>query len=215
MRKISDIYREYKIMPNLQEHMLRVAGVASLICDNINESLNKKDIIIACLLHDVGNITKCDLNYFPEFLEPQGLQYWQNVQNEYKEKYGRDEHEITKKIVKELGLPENIVFMVGKFNFFLLCDASKSNDVVMKIINYSDNRVSPHGVVSYDERMDEAKKRYQNRKDNNLKEEDREKLVSCGKEVEKQIFAKCRIKPKDINNDSVKLKIEKLKDFEI
>ena len=42
MRKILDIYDEYKIMPNLQEHMLRVAAVASLICDNFDEVLPKK-----------------------------------------------------------------------------------------------------------------------------------------------------------------------------
>ena len=56
VRKISEIYAEYKIMPNLQMHMYRVAAVASLIYDNFNEPLNKEEIITACLLHDMGNI---------------------------------------------------------------------------------------------------------------------------------------------------------------
>ena len=40
--KISEIYEKYKIMPNLQEHMLRVAGVASIICDNFSKKIEKK-----------------------------------------------------------------------------------------------------------------------------------------------------------------------------
>ena len=82
-------------MPNLQEHMLRVAAVASLVCDNFNEPLPKDDIITACLLHDMGNIIKSDLQYFPEFIKPEGLDYWQKVKDEYIEKYSRDEHKAT------------------------------------------------------------------------------------------------------------------------
>ncbi len=64
MRKISEIYEEYKIMPNLREHQLRVAAVAAQICDNFNKPLNKKEIITACLLHDMGNIIKFKLELF-------------------------------------------------------------------------------------------------------------------------------------------------------
>ena len=32
-------------MPELQNHMLRVAAVAYAICDNFSEPLNKKEII--------------------------------------------------------------------------------------------------------------------------------------------------------------------------
>jgi len=39
--KIQQIYDKYQIMPNLQEHMLRVAGVASIICDNYTKPVNK------------------------------------------------------------------------------------------------------------------------------------------------------------------------------
>ena len=78
-------------MPNLREHQLRVASVAAQICDNFFEPLNKKDIVTACLLHDMGNIIKFNLNYFPELIKPEGIEYWQKVQNEYKKKYGNDE----------------------------------------------------------------------------------------------------------------------------
>ena len=79
MRRITEIYDEYKIMPNLREHMFRVAGVASLICDNLEESLSKKEIISACLLHDLGNIVKFDLESTAKLfsVSEKDLKYWQ------------------------------------------------------------------------------------------------------------------------------------------
>lgn len=214
-RKITDIYTEYKIPPNLQRHMLWVAAVATIICDNFDESLPKEDIVTACLLHDMGNIVKYDMSVFPDLLEPAGAEYWKKVQEEFIEKYGKDDHQANIKIVKELGLPSNIIQLVDKVDFPLWCSNSIDNNMSNKIMIYSDSRVSPHGIVSYEERMEEGRKRYQGRKDNNLKEEERQKFVVCGKDIEKQIFAKCKIKPEDINDESVKPIIEKLKDFVI
>ncbi|HTE48369.1 MAG TPA: HD domain-containing protein [Candidatus Paceibacterota bacterium] len=216
-KTIEDIYAEYKIMPNLQEHMLRVAAVAFLICDNFNESLPMDDIVTACLLHDMGNIIKSNLLYFPEFVEPEGLSYWEDVKNKFIRKYGNNEHEATIKIMKELGLPDQIVALVDQIFFSLLCSHRDSNNMSIKIIHYSDGRVDPNGIVSYDERMEEAKRRY---KKNNVSigavgEEQRKELVACGKEIEKQIFAKCKIAPEDITNETAASIISKLKDFVI
>src|SRR6266404_1725530 len=119
MRKILDIYKEYKIMPTLQEHMFRVAAVASLLCDNFTKPVNKEDIILACLLHDIGNIVKFHLNYFPEFNKPEGIKYWQKIQDEFIEKYGDDDHVATVAIMKELGVSRNLIFLVDKIDFSL------------------------------------------------------------------------------------------------
>jgi len=214
VKKISEIYKDYKILPTLQEHMLRVAAVASFVCDNFNEPLPKDEIITACLLHDMGNILKFKWDSLSEFLKPEGLEYWQNVQNEYKKKYGEDEHQATVKIMKEIGLPGNIISLVEQVQFSLFCDHRVSNDFVSKIIVYADSRVDPHGVVSYEERMSEAKKRYQNHS-LRTEEKERQRLVACGKDIEKQIFAKCKIKPEDINNKTVASIIAELKNFVI
>jgi hypothetical protein len=214
-KMISEIYTEYKIMPNLQEHMLRVAAVASIICDNFDEFLPKNDIITACLLHDMGNIIKSNLEILPEFLEPEGRDYWQKVKNEYIGKYGEDEHKATLEIMRELGAPSEIIELVDKIGFSLLCEHRDADNLIHKIISYSDGRVDPYGIVSYDERMEEAKKRYQNNKDNKRTEEERLKSVACGEEIEKQIFSKCKIKPEDINNETVAPVILSLKEFVI
>jgi hypothetical protein len=213
MKSISEIYKEYKIPLNLQMHMLRVASVASMICDNFNESLPKEDIITACLLHDMGNIVKYDMNVFPDLLEPEGAEYWQKVQDEFMEKYGKDDHHANLKIAKELGMPPSVVYLMDQIQFQNLCIHYKDEDMSNKIISYVDQRVAPYGIVSYDERAEEARKRYQNREEFMVKEEERRELFICGKEIEKQIFAKCKIKPEDINNETVKPIIESLKDF--
>lgn len=214
-KKISEIYTEYKIMKSLQEHMLRVAAVAYLICDNFSEPLNKEEIITACLLHDMGNIIKSKLEYFPEFLRPEGLEYWQGVQNEYINKYGQDEHEATVQIMKELSAPTSYIKLVEQIGFPLLCTNAIINNFSNKIVTYADMRVDPHGVVSYDERINEAKVRYEGREQLLPGGEAREKLIACGKDIEKQIFAKCKIKPEDINNDTIAPIISKLRDFVI
>jgi hypothetical protein len=211
-KKISEIYSEYKIMPNLQEHMLRVAAVAAMVCDNLNETVEKEDIIKACLLHDMGNIIKFDLNYFPEFTEKEGLKYWQEVKNQYIKKYGDNEDEATIKILEGLSLSRNIIELVSKMRFSLLCEHAEGGDLNVKIVHYADSRVGPYGILSYDERMEDGNKRYKNHKDS-LLEEERLKLVECGREIERQIFSKCKIKPEYINDETAEPIISNLRDF--
>jgi len=215
---IEEIYKKYKIMPNLQEHMLRVAAVASIICDNFEDQLPKEEIITACLLHDMGNIIKFKMDVIPEFFQPEGLECWQEIKNEYIKKYGENEHEATMKIIKdELGLPDKITFLVDQIRFSYTCRHRDSDDFNTKITHYSDGRVNPYGIVSYEERMNEGKKRYKDHKSTfgEMNEEEREKLVDCGREIEKQIFSKCKIKPEDINDESVRPIISELRNFVI
>ncbi|MDQ3076086.1 MAG: HD domain-containing protein [bacterium] len=213
MSKITDIYKQYKIMPILADHMLRVGAVASIICDSLDTSIDKEKIVKVCLLHDMGNIIKFELTYFPEINEPEGLEYWQTVQKEFIEKYGEDEHEATMEIMRELGMSEELIYLADQNRFSLLCEHAIGDDMLVKIMHYADMRVGPFGVLSYDGRMEEAKKRYANR--TAFQEEQREKLISCGKEIENQIFAHCSIKPEDINDKSVAPVIGKLRDFVI
>jgi HD superfamily phosphodiesterase len=217
MRKISEIYKEYKIIPILQMHQLRVAAVADKICESMDVLVDRRSIICAALLHDMGNSVKFDLvqTKFIFNLSDAEVENIKKDKDEFIKKYGDKEHEVSAKIVKEIDLSERIIEMVLKNSFGNLCMAKDADDLAMKILHYSDNRVSPKGILSYDERMEEARKRYEVMESNDIKEEERKKLVSCGKEIEKQIFVKCKIKPGDINDESIKSYLEKLKDFEI
>jgi len=61
-RTITEIYEHYNIPPWLQEHMLRVSAVSSIICDQLGDKVRKHEVVSACLLHDMGNIIKFDFD---------------------------------------------------------------------------------------------------------------------------------------------------------
>lgn len=218
-RNILNIYKKYKIMSNLQLHMLRVASVSKIIFDNWtgDEKIDEEKLLTMSLLHDMGNIIKFRLDYFPESLEPEGLEYWQDVQNNYIKKYGHDEHNATVKIMQELGIKQDIVNLVESMNFGLLCKhKEKTNPIELRILHYADLRVSPYGITSYEERIADVEKRYADiphDKFNKIEKRTRTELLACGKDIEHYIFENCKIKPEDINDESAKDLIEELKNF--
>lgn len=215
MRNIQEIYEQYKIMPNLAMHQLRVASVISLIIQNLNIEVDRDVAIQAGLLHDMGNIIKFDLNYFPDFNEPLGLEHWQKVQNEYFEKYGTDEHEATQEILKELNINTRVVEIDDRMIFGNLCIDKEGNDWELKLLHYADMRVGPHGILAYEERMEDAVKRYENKfnKEMVYEKDRREILLACGKEIENQIFANCKIRPEDINDQTIAPVLEELRGY--
>ncbi|MBP9802891.1 MAG: HD domain-containing protein [Candidatus Pacebacteria bacterium] len=217
MRNILEIYEHYKIMPNLALHQLRVASVIALICKNLEIKVDEDIAIQSGLLHDMGNIIKFDLTYFPEFNEPLGLAYWQNIQKEYFEKYGTDEHEATQKILKELGINDRVIEIDSKMIFGNLCIDKEGNDWELKLLHYADMRVGPFGVLSYEDRMEDARKRYANAPEDEMTREQnrRELLLACGKDIETQIFEHCKIRPEDINDESIAPILEELKGYMI
>lgn len=214
MKNITDIYEKYKIMPLLAMHQIRVAAVAMMICDSLSVLLDKDSIIKACLIHDIGNIIKFDLNHFPEHNEPQGIEYWEQVKNEYINKYGNDEHVASVKIAKELHVSQFIIELVTSVNSSFIIEIKNGDDLAKKICNYADNRVTPHGVTSIKERNLEAKERYKNHI-RSFDDESNNLFIFNMEMIEKQIFYLSNIKPEDINDESVSEYIEKVKNLEI
>ncbi|MEI8270918.1 MAG: HD domain-containing protein [bacterium] len=217
MKKILEIYDEYKIMPNLQEHMLRVAAVASLICDNFSEPLPKKDIVTACLFHDMGNIIKVDFfpTVFPEeFYGPLGIEYWQKIKKEYIEKYGNKEHLATELIAEENKLSVQVIDLIKQIGFSNALKNELEKIYKNKICNYSDMRVGPFGVLSLSERILEGNKRYAGKK-HAITSSDFESLADSLRNTEEQIFSKCTIKPEDITDEAIAPIILELKNFVI
>ena len=214
--KITEIYKEYKIPPNLQLHQLRVAAVAKLICDNFKKDPDKDLVLKTSLLHDMGNIIKFNFDIFDDdFYKPEGRTYWKNVQDEFKKKYGKDEHVATTKILKELSMPNEILTIADNIGLGFGQMNIKSKSYERKICAYSDMRVAPKEIVSLSERINDLKKRY-------VPEESPEKEAEyydrCSRNLEileKQIFEYCKIEPRDINDKTVTPLIEDLKNFEI
>ena len=213
MKKIKDIYKEYKIMPNLAMHQMRVAAVAMQICESLDIEIDTESVAKACLLHDMGNIIKSNLKYFPEWNEPEGIEYWEGVKEEFIEKYGKDEHVATLLILKELNASPYMYNLISSVDDSYLEDILSSLDVSRKIYFYADNRVTPHGVASLEERNDEVKERYKDHPA--FAEETLLPYLNNLKELEKQVFSYSKIKPEGVNDESVKKYLEKLQDFSI
>lgn len=212
------IYTEYKIMPALQLHQLRVAAVAKLIADNFQNPANTKDVVLAGLFHDMGNIIKSDLVTFPEFLEPEGIDYWAHVKKDFIEKYGKDAHTANVLIAREIGLPNAVVKLLDGVGFSRLTSILASDSCELKICEYADTRVGPYGVLSIEERLAEARARYvagYKRKQYYETSEDFEKLSRAARELEKQISASAKIVPDNITDAVITNAIEELREYPV
>lgn len=214
--KISEIYQKYQIPPHLQLHMYRVSAVAWTICDNFDEELDKINIVAAELLHDMGNIIKFDLKLFPEFLEPEGYDYWERVQKDYIARYGYDEHEATRIIANEVSTAPRIQELLNSVGSSKTSLIIKSKDKAKWIANYSDYRVYPHGVVSLKRRLEDGRKRYVN--NTRLNSVSMKKSIEIEKfsyELEELIQKETSIDLNSITDESVSDIIKQLPNFEI
>ncbi len=224
---ILEIYGKYQIMPTLQEHMLRVAAVAKMICDNIAPTpassagqapvlshRERGDIVTAALLHDMGNIIKFDLSQSKNLLNTEiDLEHWRKVQKEFWEKYGHDEHKAHIMIGKEIGVSDRVLELIDCINFDKAKENAEGEDLGKKIIEYSDDRVSPLGVVTLEERLGDLRSRYEYKFQKSGDEEKRLRFENAVRDMEKQIFSLCNIKPEDINNQTVEKEIKLLKKY--
>lgn len=216
MKTVQKIYEQYRIMPGLQLHQLRVAGVAKMMCDHFNEPIRADDVVLACLFHDMGNIVKSDLSLFPEFLKPEGRAHWEFVKAEYIRAYGGEQHSVNAAIAHEIGLPERIVKWYDVSGFSKLAGIVKSDSLELKVYQYADLRVGPHGVLSLESRLAEGRARYAaRRRPHYANDEAFAHLSAQARTLEKQLFAKINIAPEDITEEAVAPLIEELRKYEV
>ncbi|MEI6690897.1 MAG: HD domain-containing protein [bacterium] len=152
--KTSDIYKQYKLMPQLIKHQLRVAGVTKLITKSWDDSVLANKAVRACLLHDMGNMAK-----FTDLSDP----FWIEEQKIFWEKYGQEAHEATYSILRELGFEEYVDILKIESS----CYDIKNEKLILENINkpalmvlYSDLRVDLNGVVTLYERIKDLITRY-------------------------------------------------------
>lgn len=192
MKTIQEIYNHYHIPPNLAEHQLRVAAVVSWILDHWHgEEVNKEQIILTALFHDMGNIIKFDFSseHTPFSYSEAERHYWESIKKEYIEKYGNDPHHATQTIVAELGNPYDIAPIVGGLGFRNSPKFLETKDLVSMIVQYADMRVSPYTVTSAEDRLLDFYKRYQHRPDFEALYPEREKAKKAIYEIEKILVA--------------------------
>ncbi|MBI2611091.1 HD domain-containing protein [Candidatus Kaiserbacteria bacterium] len=216
MKTSQKVYTEYKIMPSLQLHQLRVAAVAKLICDNFDQPLDERNVVLACLFHDMGNIIKSNLDIFPDFLEPKGRGHWEHIKEEFISKYSKNHHDANLSIAREIGLPQRSVELIGGTGFSKIERILAGDSKEQKIVQYADLRVGPRGILPLRDRVEEGRKRYAVRaKKEGLPNRDEvfDASVRSAHELEKQLFTFVRIIPSDITDEAVAPHIERLKAY--
>ncbi|EKD99463.1 MAG: hypothetical protein ACD_22C00253G0005 [uncultured bacterium] len=197
MDRVSKIYSDYKITPNLQKHMTWVAGVANLIMANWQGEFNynKKAILHACLFHDIAKIIS-----FKTFKDDE-----YKLQTEFVAKYGDDEHVACNRIVLEVGLLPDALEMIQKNNIKPFVEKVRgilnSDDYSMKILKYADSRISPQGIVTLKGRFEELQKRRE------VNDTGLEKLAMFI-EIEKQIQEKISIDLQKIEQKDIEFDID-------
>jgi hypothetical protein len=214
MRTVQELYSQYKILPSLQLHQLRVAAVAKKIVEHFDGALDKEAIITACLFHDMGNIIKSDLERFPDFVKPEGIEYWEEVKKDFITRYGSDDHVATDAIAKEIGFAPNILLCLANTGISKASQTEASDSFELKICEYSDMRVGPYGVLPMEERIADLRVRYGNKK-HVISSDQFEALVESLRGIEKQIFARTSIAPGDITDEGITGTIEDLRGREV
>jgi len=212
---IAEVYEQYKIMPFLQLHQLRVAAVGKLLADNFNGSLDARSVVLACLLHDMGNIIKFDLDIFPDSTADRGLAYWQEVKEDFIRRFGRDEHHATIAIAHELHVPLQVMRYIEGVGFSKLDRTVRDPSYEQKIVEYADCRVAPYGVASVEERLEDGRTRYAGRKGGADADERFNGFKAAAFEVEKQIFEREKIRPDDISEGAVQPAVAELRHFSL
>lgn len=212
MKTIGEIYRDYDIMPNLALHQVRVAAVCAQISENLSLPTDIKSLVAAALIHDIANIIKFDLSYFPEFTEALGVMHWEGIKKKFIEKYGDDEHVATVLVAHELGVSQRVIELVDGVRFKKICEHKEGEDIEMKVLHYADCRVGPHGIVSLMERFRDGGERYKNHK-NKVSGKEREANVSCAFLLEEEIMQNLPESKRIITDESIKPRILALESF--
>ncbi len=103
-----------------------------------------------------------------------------------------------------------MVDCIDHVGFSQAANNQKGGVVEYQICNYADMRVSPHGVISMKERINEAHKRYQGKK-HSIAGEKFEVLVRSLEAIEKHIFENSHMLPTEITDEKVARYVEELK----
>lgn len=141
--------------------MLTVAAVGQYIIAHWQgPALDGPSITAALLLHDVGNLVKFDLSESARVIEPALFtDEWRERQRSMREKYGAYSHQATLSMLRELEVPEKIQQLVRGMDASNVC-AIASDSWEQQICQYADLRVTPRGVVSLEERLQDLHERY-------------------------------------------------------
>ena len=204
---IDSLYDRYQTPLNVRRHMRLVAAVAEYLCSATGGAADTESIVAACLIHDLGNYVKMDFEdpakvAFLDCVDQENLPRLRHTQKEFRVRYGMNDAIANERIIAEIGVPERITYLFAHKELTLGPESLWKNDLGLQIFFYADLRVAPHGVAPLEERLLEFQKRHAMDKDSQSLLRSRHFIVFA-KAFEQQLFARLKMKPAGITNDSV------------
>jgi hypothetical protein len=203
---VKNIYIKFSVPPNLQRHMLLVTKLALCIDNHWKGPKIDNDLLTkACLLHDIGNIVKFNLDKYSHLLEEEiiRIDFWKQKQKEVIAKYGKEDQIATKLMLEEIGIDQEIVKIIQEKEYANAIETEKSDNWSLKIFLYADLRVAPSGIASLQERLKDLMDRLE-------KYRYRNDLFQAALRIEKQIQEKVNIDLTKISIADIKANDEEL-----
>lgn len=201
--RIKQIYQQFEIPPNLQEHMLRVAALSEIITSNwTGVAIDKVAITQACLLHDIAKPMKFNLSKQAEFgMSEADIARLAALQDRLKTNYRENEHEAAVKITKEVGCKSEAVMLVDNLEWEYIPRLLACNDLQSLIPIYCDMRIAPRGIMPLTDRLNELKNRDHD-------SDSIDDLMKAGLELEKVLQNYVTIDLNQITDDQITSKLE-------
>jgi phosphohistidine swiveling domain-containing protein len=218
LKNISSLYRAYRVPPNLQLHLLRVAALGTLIAENWKHvPLDHATLVTSLLLHDVGNIVKADYDKYPDLFpeEMKNLAYWKSVQYWVRTKFGETDVEASLAIARELNVPTTVLDLMARKLFVRNAETAVSHSWELKIAAYADQRIGPYGILPLEERFAEAKERYRGVAYASVNRSEYDSLVRYAYDIERQVEKHCALSLQEITDDMLQPIMERLHSFDI
>ena len=208
---IREIYAIYDIPFPLQQHMIRVASVCVYIGEHrCHKPIDKKSVVTAALLHDLGNIVKMDFSLHPEGYG-HSMDYRQQKKQWVIEKYWSCCDQVTIAWCRELDIDEQVIDIILHMGIESYQHHPWSWE--RQIVRYADMRVDPRWITSMEQRMRDGHKRYAPLGKDWTKEPVWSTLMEHAYAQEQLLFSWTALAPEMITELSTKLIQEHLRHF--
>lgn len=202
------IYDYCQLPPVLRQHMIRVTKVGKWMLSHWQGPDFDQDLYIrALLVHDLGNLAKFDLSPSAtvRLIPLENAEKWQKIQHDFIARYGSDADQATLTLIRELQLPntEALIALVGGHSAAKLAQTVHQPDWAQKLLDYTDFRVGPFGILTLDERFADLTRRYSYRTTEWGDQHWITQQLNLFKQLESQIAAQLDTPISDLSDDSI------------
>lgn len=159
--KVKEIYQKYRTPENLQEHMLRVAALGTVILDTwTGITVDTNAIVQTLLFHDIAKPVTFDISKQGQFIrDPIKLSKLKEDIMFLIDNYGTSEHSAAMKIFQEIGLSSNAQRLIDNLEWHYIEKLIDARDIESLITIYCDMRIGPKGILKISERIVELHER--------------------------------------------------------